>query len=412
MTLKVVTEAKAILVWLLLCASAVDVQALGLGRLQGAAQIGRPLDVSVQIQIDPGEDITALCLDVEIYHADVRQDRSLIRVTLDAASAVRLTSARIESLNTVDETVVTVLLRAGCTQKTTRRYVLLADPQPEVVAPVSAPAALPKGTIADTPLHQFPTTNQTGRVPASPEVIKDCADCPEMVVIPAGSFLMGSPVDPPEDPFSNDPVKKNGEPNERPQHLVQVRSFAIGKYEVTQEQWYAVMGSNPSNNKGRKLPVEQVSWNDAQQFIAKLNQKTGKRYRLPSEAEWEYAARAGSTTKWSFGDDESELLDYAWGGFSVFNTQEVGQKLRNEFGLFDMHGNVWEWTQDCWHENYSGAPADGSAWIINCIGIGRVLRGGSWRIDPTGLRSAGRFRFTPDYRDYSFGLRLARTLTP
>ena len=125
---------------------------------------------------------------------------------------------------------------------------------------------------------------------------KDCDDCPEMVVIPAGSFLMGSPIDPEQDPFSNGKPVKVGEDNEKPQHRVNIQVFAIGKYEVTQEKWYAVMGNNPSSKKGRTLPVESVSWNDAQLFVQKLSQKTGFNYRLPSEAEWEYAARAGSTT--------------------------------------------------------------------------------------------------------------------
>lgn len=131
-------------------------------------------------------------------------------------------------------------------------------------------------------------------------VFNDCRDCPEMVVIPAGSFPMGG-----DRMFSNY-VRLT----ELPQHRVQIRSFAIGKYEVTQEQWFAVMDNNPSANRGRQLPVENVSWDEVQEFIAKLNQKTGRRYRLPSEAEWEYAARAGTTAEWSHGNDESELGNY------------------------------------------------------------------------------------------------------
>ena len=186
--------------------------------------------------------------------------------------------------------------------------------------------------------------------------------------------------------------------------------YQIGKYEVTQEQWFAVMGTNPSANKGRTLPVEQVSWDDIQQFIAKLNQKTGQKYRLPSEAEWEYAARARTTTEWSFGSDESKLGNYAWyGRNSGGKTQEVGQKLPNAFGLYDMHGNVWEWTQDCWHENYAGAPTDGSAWTTGCTSNARVLRGGSWDDFPADLRSAIRYWLIPDDRYDSGGFRLART---
>ena len=200
--------------------------------------------------------------------------------------------------------------------------------------------------------------------PAAPPVVvppvagtsfKDCDDCPEMVRIPAGTFLMGSKAD----PFASSQPSAD----EQPQHQVSVKAFAMGKYEVTQEQWYAVMGNLPSNFKGRSLPVEQVSWSDAQEFVRRLSAKTGKTYRLPSEAEWEYAARAGSRTEWSFGDSQNELGRYAWFNANSGNTTHpVGEKLPNAFGLHDMHGNVWEWTEDCWNDNYNGAPNDGSAW--------------------------------------------------
>lgn len=242
-------------------------------------------------------------------------------------------------------------------------------------------------------------------------IIKDCPECPEMVVLPSGSFLMGSPPDPAADPFSNEKPKAIGSKDEKPQHHVQIQSFAVGKYEVTQEQWYAVMGNNPGKNKGRTLPVEQVSWDETQQFIAKLNQKTGQKYRLPSEAEWEFAARAGTTTEWSFGNDATKLEGYAWyNRNSRFETHGVGQKLPNAFGLFDMHGNVWEWVQDCWHETYAGAPTDGSTWTTACTENWRVLRGGSWGYAPVNLRSAYRERINPDYRDSGYGFRLARDL--
>ena len=169
------------------------------------------------------------------------------------------------------------------------------------------------------------------------------------------------------------------------------------------------MGSNPSSNKGRTLPVEQVSWDDIQQFVVKLNQKTGQKYRLPSEAEWEFAARAGTITEWSFGNDESKLGNYAWhSGNSWGKTQEVGQKLPNAFGLFDMHGNVWEFVQDCWHENYVGAPADGSAWTADCSHNNRVLRGSFLDFIPPFLRSAFRSYFAPVTRANIGGFRLAR----
>ena len=257
------------------------------------------------------------------------------------------------------------------------------------------------GTNLDAPKQQQKVAAGT--------FVKDCAECPEMVVLPSGGFWMGSP-DPGPDPFNNEKPKAIGTQDERPQRRVQIQSFAIGKYEVTQEQWFAVMGNNPSANKGRTLPVEQVSWDDIQQFIVKLNERTGQKYRLPSESEWEYAARAGTTTEWSHGNDESKLGNYAWyNRNSGGKTQSVGQKLPNAFGLFDMHGNVWEWTQDCWHETYAGAPTDGSAWTTGCAENDRVLRGGSWYISPAYLRSAFRIRNIPGYRGDGIGFRLART---
>ena len=238
-------------------------------------------------------------------------------------------------------------------------------------------------------------------LPQPGQTIKDCADCPEMVVIPAGSFDMGS----------------NDNTDERPVHRVNVPSFLIGKTEVTQGQWRAVMGSNPSSFSqcGDDCPVENVRWDDAQDFAGRLSQKTGKTYRLPSEAEWEYAARAGTSTNWSFGDNQSQLSDYAWylgnskRWFGGAQTQRVAQKRPNAFGLFDMHGNVWEWTQDCWHDNYTGAPSDGSAWTTGCSGSYRVLRGGSWYGFQASLRSAYRGGDSPGYRGGGNGLRLART---
>ena len=207
------------------------------------------------------------------------------------------------------------------------------------------------------------------------------------------------------DPFAS------SQPNadEQPQHQVSVKAFAMGKYEVTQEQWYAVMGNLPSSFKGRTLPVEQVTWNDAQEFVRRLGAKTGKTYRLPSEAEWEYAARAGSRTEWSFGDNENELGRYAWfNANSGSTTHPVGEKLPNAFGLHDMHGNVWEWTEDCWNENYNGAPSDGSVWSAGDCSR-RVLRGGSWLLDPQFLRSAFRNWSSASSRLYLLGFRVSRT---
>jgi len=276
------------------------------------------------------------------------------------------------------------------------------------------------GTNLDDP--QASKTAQQQKV-APGTVFKDCPECPEMVVLPGGSFLMGSPPDPGPDPFSNEQPKPIGEANARPQRRVQIQSFAIGKYEVTQEQWYAFMGSNPSANKGRTLPVEQVSWDDVQEFITKLNQKTGQKYRLPSEAEWEYAARGGSPTIYPFGDSDTELYVYAWFNAIAPKTNPVGLKRPNQFGLFDMLGNVLEVTQDCWHDDYIGAPKDGIAWEANCnqipssrpvvIRLNRtnyVARGGSLKDDSTSMRSASRFGLGANERRPNIGFRLVRDL--
>jgi len=225
---------------------------------------------------------------------------------------------------------------------------------------------------------------------------KDCPECPEMVVLPNGSFMMGSPAD------------NNSQDNEKPQHLVKIKSFSIGKYEVTQEEWFAIMENNPSSNKGHTLPVENVSWDDATSFVQKLTEKTGKKYRLPTEAEWEYAARSRSTSTYPWGDSDAELDNYAWFSAITDATNPVGQKKPNQFGLHDMLGNVWEWTQDCWNPNYSDAPIDASAWISNDCPE-RVLRGGSWDNDSQGLRVAIRSGFATAFRYNVIGLRVAMT---
>lgn len=214
----------------------------------------------------------------------------------------------------------------------------------------------------------------------------------EMLEIPTGSFCMGS---------------NNGEADEKPVHRVTINySFYMGRYEVTQAQWQAVMGNNPSYFKGDlaepfiKLPVEQVSWNDAQSFINKLNElNDGFKYRLPTEAEWEYACRAGTT-----GDYAGTLSEMAWySENSGTKTHAVGGKQPNAWGLFDMHGNVWEWCQDWYHDSYNGAPGDGSAWLSSSEQKYRVLRGGSyWDHFAPILRSAVRNPSTPDLR-YSLG---------
>jgi formylglycine-generating enzyme required for sulfatase activity len=246
--------------------------------------------------------------------------------------------------------------------------------------------------LATASLSQAASTT----LPQPGQSFRDCPDCPEMVVVPAGSFMMGA----------NKNFEDAGD-DETPQHTVNItHSFAIGKYEVTQSEWVAVMGSNPSEFKGRTNPVEKVSWNDVQRFISGLNAKTGKQYRLPTEAEWEYAARAGSQATYCFGDDKGQLGRYAWfDGNSGEKTHPVGQLQPNSFGLYDMHGNVYEWCSDWYGEKYyQSTPSDNPTGPSS--GSHRVDRGGEWNDYPWRLRAANRFYNTPDYAYYHLGFRL------
>jgi formylglycine-generating enzyme required for sulfatase activity/uncharacterized caspase-like protein len=217
----------------------------------------------------------------------------------------------------------------------------------------------------------------------------------EMVAIPGGEFLMGSP--------ENEPERYD---SESPQHTVTIQPFFMGKFPVTQSQWQAVaaldkvkidLDPDPSHFKGANRPVECVSWDDAIEFCARLAKKTGKTYRLPTEAEWEYACRAGTTTPFYFGETITTDLanyngNYTYGqgskGEYREQTTHVGKFPANPFGLFDMHGNICEWCQDEWHDNYNNAPTDGSAWLNGDDEA--ILRGGSWLSDPWNCRSADR----------------------
>ncbi|KST65591.1 Sulphatase-modifying factor protein [Mastigocoleus testarum BC008] len=252
------------------------------------------------------------------------------------------------------------------------------------------------------------------------EVIKPGIEL-ELMEIPAGTFTMGAPE-----------TEEGSYNSERPQHQVEVQSFFMGKYPVTQAQWKAVaalpkvnrdLETDPSRFKGDNRPVERVSWYDAVEFCARLSNHTGREYRLPSEAEWEYACRAGTTTPFHFGKTiTSELANYdaevIYGdgskGKNLGETTPVGKfQVANAFGLCDMHGNVWEWCTDDWYNNYEGAPADGSARISKSNlyqAKGRaLLRGGSWFCYPEDCRCASRIYNDGKLRDYityDFGFRV------
>ena len=277
-------------------------------------------------------------------------------------------------------------------------------------APVSAPV-----TDTTRPPAQGPTVTASSRQPV--DVFRDCDDCPEMVVIPSGAFLMGSP----------EGEEKRGS-DEGPQRTVRIGyEFAVGKFEVTWAAWEACVADGGCDNasvitaggdyygwgKGSR-PVINVSWTDAQAYVQWLSRKTGERYRLLSEAEWEYVARAGTSTRFSWGDGDPTCSRGASNGAnfrrcSSNRTEPVGFSAANAFGVHDMHGNVSEWTEDCYVDSYSGAPTDGSARTVsNCSD--RVLRGGSRSDSPLNLRSAIRRYWGPTSRSSDWGFRVARSL--
>ena len=263
-------------------------------------------------------------------------------------------------------------------------------------------------------------------------VFRDCEACPEMVIVPPGSFMMGSPRTP-----------RGRYEDESPRHEATIGyPLAVGVFEVTFAEWEACVsdggceGYRPDDEgmgRGRQ-PVINVSWEDTRGYVAWLSEQTGEAYRLPSEAEWEYAARAGTETAWYWGEDPGEQCRHA-NGFDRELAEElsaqderigvvpascadgyegvapVGSFQPNAFGLHDVSGNVWEWTDDCWNESYSGAPADGSAWTRGYC-IPRVVRGGSWNNPPGLLRSAFRDGIPREDRGFNIGFRVARTMNP
>ena len=243
----------------------------------------------------------------------------------------------------------------------------------------------------------------------------------EMVEIPGGTFTMGSTKAEGQTALAearrdNKDAKSEWFTAETPRHQVTLPAFFVGRFEVTQAQWRAVMGSDSSYFKGDKLPVESVSWNDVKDFCARLKQRTGRAYRLPSEAEWEYAARAGTTTPFAFGETITpEIVNYngnypyasAPKGEYREKTVLVGSLgVPNTFGLYDLHGNVWEWCEDVWHGDYNGAPTDGSAWTTGGDQNLHVLRGGSWYVNGGVCRSAVRINLAPGARGNVVGFRV------
>jgi formylglycine-generating enzyme required for sulfatase activity len=239
---------------------------------------------------------------------------------------------------------------------------------------------------------------------------KECANCPVMVVVPAGKFFMGSP-----------DSELDRTDNEGPQHEVIIaKPLAVSRFEVTFDDWDACTAASvcaqvPDHWGRGKMPVINASWDDAKQYVGWLSQVTGREYRLLTEAEWEYAARAGTTTRYYWGDDAATgdaNCDGCGGQWKLQQTAPVGSFKPNAFGLHDMHGNVWEWVEDSWHETYVDAPTDASAWLQDSDPNYRMIRGGSWRNESEKVRAAFRVRRQHSVEFDTLGFRVARTIGP
>ena len=282
-------------------------------------------------------------------------------------------------------------------------------PAGEVTLRVGAPQHAPEEVAGRVPPDGVGRMDVELAPYVAGDVFRDCAACPEMVVVPAGSFMMGSP-ESEEDRWNY----------EGPRHRVSIaRPFAMGVHEVTFEEWDACVadgacgGHRPDDaGWGRESrPVMRVTWEAAQSYVAWLSAETGEEYRLPSEAEWEYAARAGTDTRYSWGDgigSNRANCDGCGSEWDGERTAPVGSFPPNAWGLRDMHGNVYEWTEDCWHDYYRGAPSDGSAWLSGDCRV-RVYRGGSWYDHSSYLRAAVRSGRSPGNRVNFVGFRVART---
>jgi formylglycine-generating enzyme required for sulfatase activity len=291
--------------------------------------------------------------------------------------------------------------------------VCLRDRTPQPAAPVIASHESPgsgstkTAAAAESARPEQQASLRTPPPPASVgrplQELRDCEQCPVMMSLPAGTFDMGS----------------NADPSERPPHRVRILPFAIGKYVVTQREWNACVGTGSCGSTLRggstddALPAMNISWEDAQHYIEWLSQTAGKPYRLPTEAEWEYAARAGATTAYFWGQEVGvgkANCNGCGGPFSPQLPAKVGSFAPNSWGLFDMSGLVAEWTADCWHKNYDGAPADGSVAWQSTPCRERVLRGGSWKNSPRDLTVSNRNFYDASVRYLANGLRVARSM--
>ncbi|WP_232429460.1 formylglycine-generating enzyme family protein [Noviherbaspirillum autotrophicum] len=269
----------------------------------------------------------------------------------------------------------------------------------EPPAPKAAPKAAPEQAQPEAPAA---ATEKPKAPAAGVSAAKDCATCPDLIILPAGTFTMGS---------------NTSDPSEKPAHRVTLaKPFAIGKYEVTVDQWNACVTAGACPHVGGdasrpgNTPVRDVSWDDAQQYMKWLSAQTGKAYRLPTEAEWEYAARGGTTGKFWWGEQMRKGMANCKDCGQPWQAEgpaPVGSFAANPFGLYDVNGSVWEWVSDCWHNSYKSAPADGRSWEeANCRV--RVIRGGSWREGASYMPSTTRFKYDASVRNSQNGFRVVR----
>lgn len=297
-------------------------------------------------------------------------------------------------------------------------------PPPVTAAPATPPSPAPSAPAANTARSRAGGSTSAGAItypsegkPSAPAAaaaapataarggeLRDCPACPVLVALSPGGFTMGS---------------STSDPAERPPHHVNIgQPFAIGKYEVTVEQWNACADANAcpkigtNGSDAKNAPIRDVSWDDAQQYVAWLSKSTGKSYRLPTEAEWEYAARGGTGSAYWWGDQmkkgNANCKDCG-DPWSQEAPASVGSFAANPYGLHDMNGSVWEWVGDCWHSSYKGAPADGRAWDENGC-TARVIRGGSWREGAPYMVSSTRFKYSTSVRQSQNGFRVARDM--
>ena len=271
------------------------------------------------------------------------------------------------------------------------------------LVPAMTRASRPETSVAIKKPAPPPVPSSPNKKESQLRTFKDCQECPVMVVLPTGQFVMGD---------------ARGDTTEMPAHTVSItQSFAIGKHEVTVAEWnFCVLDGICSHSPDIAgtdpvAPVRNISWTDTVQYFSWLNAKTGKTYRLPTEAEWEYAARGGTKTRYWWGNQLVKGLANCTDCGGEYNRKSpatTGSFDPNPFGLHDMNGGVWEWVFDCWHKNYIGAPIDGSAWKKEFCQV-RVLRGGSWRNDSSYVHSASRFKYGADVRYLTNGFRVARS---